>query len=379
METQKYEFSSILSESALKRLAFRFEKVLPSFSPQAFVEACKAEQVEQIAFKARVNLIAEKLAVFLPADFKLAVEILYKVLGPELEQAEFKDPAAFMHLPLATYVAKKGLNYPEIAVPFLKELTKRFSAEFAIRPFLEQAPTTMLKQLKDWVSDPSFHVRRLVSEGTRPRLPWASRLTCFKEDYQPILELLKSLATDSHPYVRKSVANHLNDLSKEMPALLIQTLEDWTLAFGDEILPLKKQALRTLLKKGDQQALELIGYEKNIGIEVSSLQLDKLELTIPNRIAFQAKITSNEVEIKPLMVDYLIGFVKKNGQRAEKVFKGKKMLLKPREQLTFEGQQVFKQLSTRRLYAGVHSICLQINGCRYATVFFELKQQSLDS
>jgi 3-methyladenine DNA glycosylase AlkC len=379
METQKYEFSSTLSESALKRLAFRFEKVHPTFQAQAFVDACKAAQLEEIAFKARVNLIAEKLALFLPNNFPVALETLYKVLGPELEQATFTSPDAFMHLPLAQYVAQYGLKQPQIAIPFLKELTKRFSAEFAIRPFLEQAPEPMLEYLKIWAEDSNFHVRRLVSEGTRPRLPWASQLTCFKENYQPVLALLKSLAKDPHPYVRKSVANHLNDLSKNTPALLIKTLEDWTRTFGEDILPLKRHALRTLLKKGDQQALELIGYEKNIDLEIGALSLDKTRFTIPDRLKFEATICSKEAKPKPLMIDYVIGFVKKNGQRSEKVFKGKKMLLKPREQLTFEGQQVFKQLSTRRLYAGEHSICLQINGCRYGTTFFELKQQSLDS
>jgi 3-methyladenine DNA glycosylase AlkC len=373
METQKYEFSSILSESALKRLALRFEIVLPTFPVQAFVDACRAGQLEDLAFKARVNLIAEKLAFFLPNNFPSAVESLYKVLGPELEEARFIDSDAFMHLPLANYVAQKGLDYPDIALPFLKELTKRFSAEFAIRPFLEQAPIPMLKQLNEWANDPSFHVRRLVSEGTRPRLPWATRLTCFNENYEPILALLKSLATDPDPYVRKSVANHLNDLSKEAPILLIKTLEDWTLAFGDEILRLKKQALRTLLKKGNQQALELIGYEKNLALEVGALYLEKEGLRIPDSLRFKASIRSNEANSKPLMIDYIIGFVKKNSQRAEKVFKGKKIHLKSGEHITFGGEQLFKQLSTRKLYPGKHSICLQINGCRYPAAYFELK------
>ena len=175
------------------------------------------------------------------------------------------------YLPFVFFVADHGLECFETSMRAQYELTKRFTAEFSIRAFIERYPNETLKRLAEWAHDPNMHVRRLVSEGTRPRLPWASRLRGFQEDPSPVLELLEVLKDDPEEYVRRSVANNLNDISKDHPELVVEVTRRWWLDASEDRRRLVRHALRTLVKAGNTEALAVLGYDAISAIEVRAV------------------------------------------------------------------------------------------------------------
>lgn len=251
-------------------------------------------------------------------------------------------------------------------------MTKRFSAEFAIRAFLAKYPTRMLKKLQEWVLDENQHVRRLVSEGTRTRLPWAPRVTAYDDDYSVIIALLTTLRNDSELYVRRSVANHLNDLTKDRKELVLTTLESWNKKTNPRINWLTKHALRTLVKAGDVKALKILGFSGQPQIEVRNFELDQQRLMLGEQLSFSFEIESKSKNIQPLIVDYIVYFKKANGTQSPKVFKLKIVDLAVDKPLKIVKKQRFQHLSTRVLYEGAHSIALQINGQDFGKRDFEL-------
>ncbi|MGG3883171.1 DNA alkylation repair protein [Brevibacillus panacihumi] len=230
----------------------------PAFPEKAFIEAV-ASQVGPLELKGRVAVIAEALHEALPPDYTEAVRILLQILGPENETEEGMFTNGYFLMPIAYYVEKYGLAHFELSMHALYEITKRHTAEYAIRPYLALHVDDCLKQLHVWVRDANPHVRRLVSEGTRPRLPWAKRMEVIKGDPKQNLALLEPLLDDPSFYVRKSVANHLNDLTKDYKEVTF----DWMLQrvdHGGEHLPwIIRRALRSLMKSGDDAAWELAG------------------------------------------------------------------------------------------------------------------------
>ena len=234
----------------------------------AFVEAC-SNGFDDAELMARSQLIADALAETLPPDRDRALEVIIEALTSEKDRCggfpSVHGVEQFRYLPLVLFVGQHGLDHFETAMKAQHELTQRFTAEFSIRRFLETQPGATLARLEEWTADPSEHVRRLVSEGTRPRLPWASRLTVFIDDPTPVIRLLDMLCDDTSEYVRRSVANNLNDISKDHPDLAIDVARRWWPA--DAATPgdvarrqLVRHALRTLVKAGDPAALEVIGY-----------------------------------------------------------------------------------------------------------------------
>lgn len=225
--------------------------------------------------------------------------------------------------------------------------------------------------MSGWLSDPNRHVRRLVSEGTRPRLPWAMQLPSLIADPSPALPLLKALRDDPEPYVRRSVANHLNDISKDHPVLLAEIVEDWMPGAGEDRKALMKHACRSLIKKGDGRILAAFGRHP-AELDLGRIELSAASIAMPGVLEFTVTLGSQAEAAQELTIDYVVHFRKANGGLAPKVFKGGNVSLAPGETRQFRRSHRFAEITTRRHYAGLHRIGLRINGTDTETVDFEL-------
>lgn len=370
---KKFEFSEVINLQTVQKIGASIQKVWVDFEVKK-LEAQVKPKLSSLAFKDRANLIAEVLYDLLPNDFGIAGQILIDSFGPELGNPDFTAENAFMYMPHGVYVSRYGLDeaHFDLATQFLYEMTKRFSAEFAIRPFLNKFPEKMLHKLQGWVVDESQHVRRLVSEGTRPRLPWASRVKAYDSNYKVIMNLLARLRNDSELYVRRSVANHLNDLTKDRKALVLTNLTAWNKKPDKNIVWLTKHALRTLVKAGDAGALKILGFSDQPQIEVLNFEVEQTQLKLGEKLVFSFDIQSKMKEKQSLVVDYSIYFKKSNGSQSPKVFKLKVLELDGNQSLQLKKKQTLQQLSTRVLYEGVHAVELQINGKPFGKKEFEL-------
>lgn len=246
----KYYFDKELA----KRLAGLIVESYPDFPTENFIKRVN-ERVAGRELKERVAILAEELYHALPKEYEEAISHLLKILGPENETEEGMFTKGYFLMPVAYYVEKYGLEHLEVSLHALYEITKRHTAEYAIRPFLIHYTDETLGYLNEWKKDPNSHVRRLVSEGTRPRLPWAKKMDYLNGNIYDNLEILDGLKNDSSDYVRKSVGNHLNDLSKDHPEILLPWMEERK----EEIHPVVlKRGLRTLIKKENQRAQKFL-------------------------------------------------------------------------------------------------------------------------
>ncbi|NTS78586.1 DNA alkylation repair protein [Catenovulum sp. SM1970] len=366
-----------LAEPAIKRIANAFEQLVPSFDTKAFQSAC-LKDIEQLELKQRVIHIAHTLAGFLPKEFSACATILAQV--PSVwDHGEPDDPlSTFAAWPVTDFVAEFGMQQPDVSLDLLAKLTPLFSAEFAIRPFIIQYPELTHQYLTKWLSSSDEHVRRLVSEGTRPRLPWGMQLQNYIQDPSDNLPLLKHLACDESLYVRRSVANHLNDIAKDHPDIVINTCQDWLTSYTKKaeqahLTWLIKHATRTLVKAGHPEVFPLLGYEQNPNITASTLTIEQNSIELGESINFAIKLRSGAQHAQKLVVDYAIYFVKANGEQKPKVFKLKNILLPAQGEINLEKVHTIKAITTRKYYPGTHKVALMINGKEITSQCFELQ------
>jgi len=340
-------------------LATELSEHYPAFDTDSFL-AQVGEKLDTLELKARSAWVAEALHAHLPTDYPEAVKILEAILGDPLQEDDSVTDGFYRLMPIAHFVEVYGLEHVDESVHAMYEITKRFSSEFAIRPYLERYPEHMLAILHEWTLDPNEHVRRLVSEGTRPRLPWAGRLYQFIDDPTPTLALLEKLKDDSSLYVRRSVANHLNDIGKDHPELLLDTVERWRVNADANRLWVIKHALRSLIKAGNVRALAVLGYAAPQVRLIDFTASD--EVVMPDVLAFSCTLRSTAPQDQELMIDYLVHFMKANGKTAPKVFKLTQKTLAAGEQITIQKSHLIKPITTRVYYAGPHRVEVQVNG-----------------
>lgn len=308
----------------------------------------------------RAKHVAAAMARHLPEDRAQALRILTESLGPEDE--ELTGMEGFKYLPHVYFVAEYGLDHFDLAMAAQYELTKRFTAEFSIRSYLERYPELTLARLREWTSDPSEHPRRLVSEGTRPRLPWAPRLREFQRDPSPVLELLELLKDDPSEYVRRSVANNINDIAKDHPELAVQVTKRWWTGADDNRRRLVRHGLRTLIKAGHPDALALLGYGPDSPVEVKSVSVDPQQVAIGGKVRISAVLANPSRGTCRALVDIRVHFMKANGKASPKVFKGAEVELGPGDITSVAKTISLKQLSTRKHYPGPHRVDFLVNG-----------------
>lgn len=352
------------------QMAERIHSIYPNFSQHDFITAVDTE-LHTLELKPRFGLIADKLNTFLPDNYSQAVQILVDILDDGSHDFEHIEDVGFRLLSIPTFVEKYGVGNFDASMDAMYIITRYVSCEFAIRPFIMHYPEQTLTTLHEWVKDSNEHIRRLVSEGTRPRLPWASQLPDFVKDPSPAIKLLQHLKDDPSLYVRRSVANHLNDITKDHPERVLDIVENWQKGASEGTTWLINHALRTLIKKGDSRALSLLGFgSADVSLDDFSVSPDTL--IFGDNLAISFTLTSTSHKPQQLMVDYIMHFVKANGKTAPKVFKLKKVTLGTGETLTIKKSHSIRQISTRKYYAGQHRIEIQVNGQVVGQADFEL-------
>ncbi|MDE2750329.1 MAG: DNA alkylation repair protein [Chloroflexota bacterium] len=352
------------------QIADRIAIVHPAFEHAGFVTAVTAE-LDSLELKQRFNWIADKLREYLPDDYPTALKILLQILDDAGGRFEPIEDAGFRLLPIPTFVYRHGLEHLDASLDAMVVITRHTSCEAAIRPFIIHHQQATLARLHKWALDDNEHVRRLVSEGSRPRLPWWPQLTDFIADPTPALALLERLKDDPSLYVRRSVANHLNDIGKDHPELLLARMEAWSRDASEERLWLINHALRTLVKRGDRRALAILGYGP-AAVELADLRLAPAILQYGNEIEFGFSLRNVGAGAQNLMIDFLIHFVKANGTTAPKVFKLKKMRLPAGDTASISKRFAIRPISTRKYYPGRHRLEIQVNGRVLGGADFEL-------
>ncbi|MBX9855445.1 MAG: DNA alkylation repair protein [Gemmatimonadaceae bacterium] len=358
--------------AALVRHAARHLQSLDARFEAARFERAVVPRLPGLELKARALCIADALADHLPPDFGDATSLLTRALAPApanvdavmsdaAEATAREGLSGWILWPVGEYVARRGVEAPELALSFLHAMTQRFTAEFAIRPLIVAHEALVLETLHGWLQDPSAHVRRLVSEGTRPRLPWGLQLKRFIADPSPCLPLLEQLVDDPSEYVRRSVANHLNDIAKDHPDRVVAFVTRHLRDASNERRALLRHASRTLIKQGHAAALDAWGHGTPFRGQ-ASLSLSPRRIALGQAVVLEAELTSTARTAQELVVDYVVHHVKANGDTSPKVFKGWRITLAPGETRVLSRKHNVKPITTRRYYAGRHEIALQING-----------------
>lgn len=363
--------------------AARVAAVVTGFARADFVTAVMTppdgEPFLDLEMTARTRRIAHALHATWDLSPVDALGALVAMLPDELEQAEGVLNDGFWLWPIGDYIALYGLGDggddgtpsneadPEVVLDACYSLTRCFTAEFAVRPVLASYPKAM-DRLAEWVVDPNEHVRRLASEGSRPRLPWARRLDLPLE---PVLGLLSLLRDDPSLYVRRSVANHLNDLLKDHPGRVFDLVEQWDTDASEETRWIIRHALRNQLKDGHPRALALFGYAPP-HVDLSDPAISPAGVSIGESIQVTFEVTSTSSHAQLLMIDLVMGYVKANGSVSPKVFKFRELTLGPGDVESCAKRFDMVDRSTRKLHAGVHSVTVRVNGADLATTDFTL-------
>ena len=357
--------------AAVQRIAGSIEAVEPSFDRKAFTTAaCRG--LTTLELKDRVRHIIDALHRHLPDDPPAAIEILVRAGLRWLDETADDIDHRFIAWPVVDFVGTHGVEHFDVSMRALRQLTGLFSAEFAVRELIERHPQPSLRVIRSWTADPNHHVRRLASEGTRPRLPWGRRLTRFVAEPSPVLEILERLKDDPSEYVRRSVANNLNDIAKDHPERVVEVCEAWAKDASAERQWIIRRATRTLVKHGDPKALALLGFDPKAKLEVCGLAASPRRVRLGSAIAFEVQIRSKAKRSVELAIDYRIHHVKKNGDRTPKVFKLTTVALAPGQSHDLKRTHRLKPISTRTYYPGTHLLEIMVNGRARSQVEFEL-------
>ncbi len=349
----------MFSRALLQGFAQTVCQVRPAFDAAAFLKMVFNDDWEQRELKQRMRHIAECLGAALPPEYPKALSILVEVT--ELLLAEQGEKMVFEYCFLPDFVEVFGQEHPDQSIPALATLTRWSSAEFAIRPFLLRYPEGMYPQMLAWSVHESPLVRRLSSEGFRPRLPWGMGIPALKRDPAPILPVLENLKNDPAETVRRSVANNLNDISKDHPELVINRAKQWQGRNPDTDW-IVRHALRGLLKKGHPEALALFGFDQSVsGIEIEQLLVPD-SVKIGDKLAFSFLVKNTSRQAQQIRLEYGIDYLTGTGKISRKVFKIKEMTLNAGGQEIIQRHQQFTNFTTRKHYPGEHQLRILVNG-----------------
>lgn len=355
----RYHYESI------HKVALDIKSVYKEFQVDEFMESTVDASWNSLEMKDRIIKISKTLGEYLPKNYNEAINIIDKVV---MNYGDWLDSFAGF---FPTFVDIYGQNIEDwdISMGALERYTLYASSEFAVRVFIIKDEKRMMKQMLKWSTSDNGLVRRLSCEGCRPALPWGQALTSFKKDPTSILPILENLKEDASIHVRKSVANNVNDISKTHPSLVIAIAKEWY-GKSKETDWIVKHGCRTLLKRGNRDALAFFGYDNAIAITVENFALSKASICIGEDISFSFVISTKQAA--KVRLEYGIDYVKANGKRNRKIFKISEMSLNDNEQKQYTKKRSFADLSTRKHYAGVHSIALIVNGMEQALQDFEL-------
>lgn len=363
----------LFNRKNVSELAKQIGKVYTEFKTRSFIRRV-VSKFPDLELKERIDWICHNFEHYIAKDYEGTVAVLLASLPDELDPNKQDDDfGLFIHAPYSHFVATKGCTkeHLDYSLAALVEMTKRFSAEGAIRYFINEFPDESFTFLEKCAQDANYHVRRLASEGTRVMLPWCHKIHTHHTRPMPILNRLHA---DKTRYVTRSVANHMNDISKIDPNLVITTLKKWKQEGKQEPQELDfiiKHSLRTLVNQGNKDALRLVGYRKpNIVVDQVAQETEHVHVGESFNFSFNVSSVSNKKQ--DLLVDYIVYFQKKNGEMTPKTFKIKKLLLAPGETVSLSKKHMMRSMSTKTLYPGEHRAVLQINGIQFDELSFIL-------
>lgn len=351
---------------SLHQLALRIKTVYPVFQVDEFITDIIDETWDKLGIKNRMRKIAINLGKYLPTDYEKALGIIDKVIASY--PVGFND-FTLMYFPDFVEVYGQNQCHWDLSIAALARYTQSSSSEFAVRPFIIKHEKQMMQQMTIWSKDKNEHVRRLASEGCRPQLPWGQALASFKKNPTPIIGILEQLKTDESLYVRKSVANNLNDISKTHPELVTKIAKKW---YGknkhtDWII---KHGCRTLLKKGNQDILNIFGFTNLDFVNIDNFALNPKSISIGEDMTFCFNIATKKA--MKVRLEYGIDYVKANGKRNHKIFQISELSFKENTKKSYLKKHSFADVSTRKHYPGLHSITLIVNGTEWEALDFEL-------
>lgn len=352
-------FKDYFDCDAAVRLAGQVAAAWPDFDEAAFTRRA-TRGLGGLEFQARVQQFSDALAAGLPDDRAEALRILTRSLPPALPDCEALTDG-WLQWPLGQFIADHGLPHLDDAMTAMIELTRRFSSEFAVRPFLIKRPDEVYPRLVELTAHPCPHVRRWCSEGSRPRLPWGRQLAAVVKDPSPSWPILDALRDDPEPYVRKSVANHLNDIARDHPDLVIRRARAWRKNATPARTWIIRHGLRTLVKQGHPDALALLGFDPGAALEASLTPSPKT-LAIGESTALAARIRNPGTTPVCIAVDYRVHFVRPSGRPSMKVFKWTAAEIPAGKTVALKKTHPFRHASIRTLHPGRHRIQLQVNG-----------------
>ncbi|GAA0372480.1 DNA alkylation repair protein [Bacillus horti] len=353
------QLKNIYSQQFIQDLSTSLQNEYPAFQANKFKELVFQEDWEELALKQRMRRITNSMYQTLPQQYEDALDILYTVAP------QFTGLAGII---FPDYVEQYGLEHWNTSMHALATFTPYSTSEYAVRPFFLLDQDKMIAQMLKWSTNSNEHVRRLASEGSRPRLPWGLSVPALKADPTPLIPTLEQLKQDNSLYVRKSVANHLNDISKTHPEIVLSLANEWY-GVHEYTNWIVKHACRSLLKQGDTQALSLFGYE-NGSATIENFHCDQDRVEIGESLHFTFDLHSKD-QMKA-RIEYAIDFVKARGQRHRKVFKISEVDLQKREIKSYTKKHSFKDLTTRKHYIGGHTLSIIVNGEVKETFDFEL-------
>jgi len=359
---ETFLLKNIFTKNMIIYIASNIKSVYPSFKEKDFSVAVLRD-FEVLSLTERAQRISGVLYEYLPKTYLKALKIIISSLGPIIKEEELEGYDGFYVMPLGIYVRDYGLEEFDASMLALKEMTMRFTSEFPVRVFIIQNEASCLVYFQKWLEDENCHVRRLVSEGTRPRLPWGRRLQKYVKDPSPVLELLDKMKNEPTRLVQRSIANSLNDISKDHPTKVTQFLKKWKEEDVKDINWIISHACRSLIKDGDSKALSLLGYKDDVKIKNLTLEILQADVQLGDYLEFHVNFDLEE-EAK-LMLDYKIYFKKANGLLKEKVFKLSKKTYK-KGKISVSKRHSLKVVTTRKYYEGMQELSMQINGKEYA-------------
>jgi 3-methyladenine DNA glycosylase AlkC len=335
-----------------ERLAVAFNKADKNFHPEKFIKDV-ITGIESLSLNQRMRNTSVTLQKYLPQDYKKALEIMLHV-APEFS-------SHYTALLFPDFVGLYGHDDFKLSMDALKQLTRMGSSEFAIREFLKRDFNKTIKVMYKLAEDKNYHVRRLASEGSRPRLPWSFNLDEAAKNPEITKPILEALKTDKELYVKKSVANHLNDFSRIQTDWMLKLINTWDKK-NEHTAWIIKHASRTLIKKGHLESLAVFDFEKNAKIRIENFKLNKSKIKLGETLEFEFDVVSEKAKAQKLVIDYKIYYCKKSGELFPKVFKLKELELKPKQTVHVSKAHRFMNFTTRKHYAGKHVVEIMING-----------------
>ncbi|REA63263.1 DNA alkylation repair protein [Dyadobacter luteus] len=358
----------LYSPSFYNKLAGSLEVSLDQFDKAAFIDGIFTNQFADMELKDRMRHTARVLNSYLPARFSDSVAALKQIIAQLLKDNFRAGSLEFAFLP--DYIENYGIDdYPN-AVIALEFMTQFITCEFAVRPFLIRYPDEMLKQMLVWSQHPEPTVRRLASEGTRPRLPWAMAVPYLKQTPELVLPILENLKYDSSESVRRSVANSLNDIAKSHPHIVLETAKKWS-GQSKETDAIIRHGARTLLKQGNAAILDYYGLTAN-NISMSAIELESSEIRVGENLSFSFTVQNESAIARTIRLEYAIYYMKANGLLSKKVFKISERSYAALERSTIGRKQSFRPITTRTFYSGLHKLSLIVNGEEKTIIEFRL-------